>query len=259
MSADPGEVRCEVRGITAHVTFARPRARNAMTWAMYEQLSAALERLDAEADVRVAVLRGAGGCFVAGTDITQFASFATGDDGLAYERRLDAVLARLESVRVPTIAVVEGTAAGGGLALAAACDLRLCTPDARFGVPIAKTVGNCLSMANLARLVMHLGTSRVKSLLWTADFMSADEARARDFVLEIVAPHLLESRIDALCAQLASHAPITLQVTREAIRRIVAAVAASGDDLVHRAYGSHDFHEGVAAFIAKRAPNWEDR
>jgi enoyl-CoA hydratase len=148
---------------------------------------------------------------------------------------------------------------GGGLAIAAACDLRLCTPDARFGMPIAKTLGNCLSMANYARLVMHLGAARTKSLIFTAEPMSADEALARDFVLEVVAPHLVDARVEARCEQLLAHAPVTLMVTREAIQRMVAAVTAAGDDLVHRAYASHDFHEGVAAFMARRKPRWEGR
>lgn len=259
MTASEGHVSYERRGTTAFITFHRPAARNAMTWAMYEQLGAAVAAIEADGDVRVAVLRGAGACFVSGTDISQFADFRSGEDGVAYERRLDAIIARLEDVPVPTIAVVEGYALGGGLAIAAACDVRLCTPDARFGVPIARTLGNCLSMVNYARLVMHLGASRVKALIFTAEAMSADEALARGFVLEVVAPHVLDARVEARVEQLAAHAPVTLQVTREAIKRIVAAVSTEGDDLVRRAYGSHDFHEGVAAFIGRRKPRWTGR
>ena len=230
-----------------------------MTWPMYEQLEEALDRVASEAGLRVAVLRGTGGHFVAGTDITQFADFRSADDGVAYERRLDAVVAKLETLRVATIAAVEGYAAGGGLALAAACDLRLCTPNAQFGVPIAKTVGNCLSMANYARLVASLGAARTKALLFTADFMSADEARALGFVVAVVDPGAFDAHLDALCLTLAAYAPITLQVTKEAIRRIVSRSSAEGDDLVQRAYGSSDFREGVAAFVERRSPRWEGR
>lgn len=259
MTGGAGQVTWERRGTTAFITFDRPAARNAMTWAMYEQLGVALDAIDADPDVRAAVLRGAGGCFVAGTDIAQFADFTTGDDGVAYERRLDAALDRLECLSVPTIAVIEGHAVGGGLAIAAACDLRVCTPDARFAMPIARTVGNCLSMANYARLLMHLGPARLAQLIFTAEPMLATEAHARAFVLEIVEPAVLEERITARCGQLLAMAPVTLRVTREAIRRIVRAVAAEGDDLLRQAYGSHDFHEGVAAFVARRAPRWEGR
>jgi enoyl-CoA hydratase/carnithine racemase len=250
-------VRFERHGPTAVITFDRPKVRNAMTWPMYEELDGALDRLMSETDVRVAVLRGAGGNFVAGTDIAQFAHFTSGDDGVSYERQLEAVLAKLESLSVATIAAVQGHAAGGGLMIASVCDLRICTPDARFSAPIAKTAGNCLSMANYARLAASLGVARAKQLLFTADVMTADEACTLGFVMAVVAPETFDAQVDALCTRIASHAPITLQVTKEAMRRIVAGSTAEGDDLVRRVYGSRDFHEGVAAFVEKRAPRWE--
>jgi enoyl-CoA hydratase/carnithine racemase len=226
---------------------------------MYEQLDRALDRISADATLRVAVVRGANGHFAAGTDIAQFTTFTSGDDGVAYERQLEAVITKLESLRVATVAVVEGYAAGGGLALASVCDLRICTPNARFGVPIAKTVGNCLSMANYARLVASLGAARTKAMLFTADYMTADEAHALGFVVDVVAPESLDAEVDALRARLASYAPITLQVTKEAIRRIVSRSVAEGGDLVQRAYASSDFREGVVAFMEKRPPRWEGR
>jgi enoyl-CoA hydratase len=259
MTADAGVVRWVRRGAAAWITFDRPSARNAMTWAMYEQLGAALDAIDADPEVRVAVLRGAGGCFVAGTDIAQFAEFTTGDDGVAYERQLDAALARLEQLTVPTLAVIEGHAVGGGLAIAAACDARIATPDARLAMPMARTVGNCLSMANYARLVMHFGPSRTQQFFLTAEPMLAPEALACAFLLEVAEPAHVDARVEVRCAQFASMAPVTLRVTREAIRRVVAAVATNGDDLVRMAYGSHDFHEGVSAFVARRSPRWEGR
>ena len=259
MSNDAGQVRVERDGQVVTITFDRPNARNAITWAMYEQLNSALDRLADEPDVRVAVLRGAGGNFVSGTDISQFVDFKSGDDGIEYERRLEAIVAKLESARVATIAAVEGYALGGGLALATVCDVRICTQDARFGVPIAKTVGNCLSMANYARLVASLGASRTKALLFTAETMSAEEARALGFVVGVVEPTEFDAAIDALSAKIASHAPLTLQVTKEAVRRIVSVSAAQGGDLVQRAYASSDFREGVTAFLAKRSARWEGR
>ena len=258
MTTELGTIHFARRGSTAFITFDRPTARNAMTWAMYEKLDRALDRAASETDLRVAVLRGAGGHFAAGTDIAQFAAFKSADDGVAYERQLESVVSKLESARVVTIAAVEGYAAGSGLALAAACDLRLCTPDARFGVPIAKTLGNCLSMPNYARLVASLGAARTKQLLLTAEFMSAEEARTLGFVVGVVEPHKFPSQLDALCARIATLAPITLQVTKEAVRRIVSSLA-EGEDLVRRAYASSDFREGVSAFLEKRSPRWEDR
>jgi enoyl-CoA hydratase/carnithine racemase len=259
MSGDPGAVRFERRGTTAVITIDRPAARNAMTWAMYEQLGEALDRVAADAELRVTVLRGAGRHFVSGTDIAQFAEFTSADDGLAYERRFDALMARLESLPTATIASVQGFATGGGMAIAATCDLRVCTPDARFGVPIARTVGNCLSMANYARLVASLGAARTKSLLYMATFLGAEEARAAGFVTAVIAPEEFEKQLEGLCQTLAANAPITLQVTREAIRRIVERTNGEGDDLIRRAYGSGDFREGVSAFREKRPPRWKGR
>lgn len=255
-----GRVRYERRGATVHVTFDRPEARNAMTWTMYDQLVDACDRLDAEDDARVAVLRGTGGkAFIAGTDIGQFTRFCGGEDGIAYERRIEGVVTRLETVTVPTVAVVEGYAVGGGLTIATACDLRVCTPDAKFGLPIARTLGNCLSMANYARLVSLLGPSRAKALILLAGFVTADEALSAGLVTEVVPRDELDERVEGVAARLASHVPLTMRVTKEAIRRLALAGLPDGDDLVREVYGSEDFAEGVRAFLAKQPHAWQGR
>jgi enoyl-CoA hydratase len=248
-------------GAVVTLTFNRPEARNALTWAMYERLVRTCDEVDADDGVRVLVLRGAGGqAFVAGTDISQFLTFTSGDHGLAYERELDRRIDRLERVSKPVIAQIEGVAAGGGFAIAAACDLRIATPAARFGVPIARTLGNCLSMAMYSRFVDLFGPSRVKDLLFTARLLGAEEARAAGFVHEIVEPEEIASRVRALAEQIAGHAPITLRVTKEAIRRIQAhRRPVEGDDLIAQTYASADFREGVRAFVDKRAPRWTGR
>ena len=144
----------DVDGPVAFLTFNRPEASNAMTWEMYEALVEACDRVDADASVRVFVLRGAGGkAFVVGhRHRSVHRLLDTRRRRRATSARLDAVIDRLERVRAATIAQVQGVAAGGGCAIALACDLRVCTPDARFGVPVARTLGNCLSAANYARL-----------------------------------------------------------------------------------------------------------
>jgi enoyl-CoA hydratase/carnithine racemase len=244
----------------ARITFDRPAARNAMTWRMYEQLGAICAELKDDRAIRVAVFRGAGGqAFVAGTDIAQFQDFRSGEDGIAYEARMEAVLSAIEALPMPTLAVIEGFAVGGGLAIAACCDLRIATPTARFGVPIARTLGNCLSVANYARLVAGLGLARAKRVLLLAETIMADEALESGFVAAVVEPDALDRRIDDICARLQSHAPITMRVSKEAIRRILHAALPNGDDLVRACYGSEDFRIGVRAFIEKKTPEWTGR
>ena len=246
------------QGPVVTLTFNRPQARNALTWAMYERLHETCEQVDADDSVRVLVLRGAGGkAFIAGTDIAQFTAFTAADAGLAYERELERRVARLERVAKPVIAQIQGFATGGGLEIAAACDLRIATPDAQFGVPIARTLGNCLSMEAYSRFVDLLGPSRVKELLLTARLLSADEAHAAGFVHEIVGPEEIEERVRALASLVADLAPITLRVTKEAIRRVQERRRLTGgEDLIGSTYGSADFREGVRAFIEKRKPRW---
>jgi enoyl-CoA hydratase len=252
-----GSVHLAIAGGVASVVFDRPQARNAMTWAMYEQLSDICRQLQSDKTVRVASFRGAGGeAFVAGTDIEQFKAFKTGDDGVAYERQIDACIALLETLPMPTLAVVDGWAVGGGLIIATACDLRIATTRARFGVPIAKTLGNCLSMANLARLTAAFGTQRVKRMLLLAQIMDADEALACGFLHEVCAPADIDAAAARLCQSLAALAPVTQSVVKEAMRRLVQNDLPDGEDLIRRCYGSRDFHEGVDAFTAKRAAVW---
>jgi enoyl-CoA hydratase/carnithine racemase len=253
-----GAVHLRIEGRVAAIVFDRPDARNAMTWAMYNQLAAACERLAEATNVDAAVFRGAGESFVAGTDITQFAAFTGADDGIAYERRIDAAIAAIEQLPMPTLAVVRGPAMGGGLMIATACDLRIATPDARFGVPIARTVGNCLSMANIARLVAAFGPAIVKRLLLLAETLTAAEAAAAGFV-EVLGDGEIDGRAREICRRLGESAPLTMRATREAMRRISTDDLPSGDDLIRSVYGSADFKAGVAAFIAKRRPVWNGR
>jgi enoyl-CoA hydratase/carnithine racemase len=251
------DLRYERRGAAAWITADRPHAHNAFTFAMYEELHARCEAVDADPELRALVLRGAGGrAFVAGTDISEFRAFETGEDGVAYEHKIDRVVGRLETVGKPTVALVDGYAVGGGLALAAACDLRICTPEARFGMPIARTLGNCLSMENYARLTALIGPARVKELVFTARTFSAEEALAAGLATEVVAADAIEARVEELCETLAARAPLTLKVTKAALLRLRRAGLPDGDDLIAEAYASEDFRRAVEAFFAKTPMDW---
>lgn len=254
---DTGQVRLQIEAGVASVLFDRPQARNAMTWAMYEQLAAINRQLTADRSVRVAVFRGAGGqAFVAGTDIEQFANFQSGDDGVAYERQIEAGIELLCQLPMPTVAVVEGWCVGGGLAIATACDFRLATPGAKFGVPIAKTLGNCLAITNVARLRAAFGHQRVKRMLMLAEFIAADEALACGFLQAVETPESIESAVATLVDRLSALAPVTQRVSKAALDRLATHELAPSEDLIRTAYGSADFREGVAAFVAKRPPQW---
>lgn len=259
MSGD-GAVRLETEGAVGTITFDRPEARNAMTWAMYEAFAGIVAELQTPGDIRAVVLRGAGReAFVAGSDIAQFAQFDTGEDGIAYERKMDGYLDMLARIPVPTIARIEGWAVGGGLNIAARCDIRIATPDARFGVPIARTLGNCISMRNYGGLLSGFGESLAKRMLLLAETIDAHEALACGFLARVVAAEEIDAEIARCCARIAELAPLTLRASKEALRRLAAETHADGDDLIAMCYGSRDFRAGIEAFTSKRKPVWKGR
>lgn len=252
-----GRVHLSVDGGVASILIDRPEARNAMTWAMYDQLAEACASIAANPALQVATFRGAGGeAFVAGTDIEQFRAFGSGEDGVAYERVIDARIGQVERLPFPTVAIVDGWAIGGGLAIATACDFRIAAPGASFGAPIARTLGNCLSMANLNRIVAAFGVPRAKKMLLLGATIGAEEALACGYVTEIAPPDEIDARAAALCARLAQNAPLTMRASKEGIRRVAGDSLPDGEDLIRACYGSRDFQVGVAAFLDKKKPVW---
>ncbi|HLW04308.1 MAG TPA: enoyl-CoA hydratase/isomerase family protein [Azoarcus sp.] len=252
-----GTVHLSIVAGVAAVTFDRPEARNAMTWAMYARLGEICEQVAADPSIRVVTFRGAGGeAFVAGTDIAQFAGF-DGAAGVRYERRIDTTLSLLEALPMPTVAIVEGWCVGGGLAIATTCDFRVCTQGARFGIPIARTLGNTLSTPNLARLVAAFGLPRVQRMLLLAEILDADEALACGFVYQCCAAAALDATVTKLVERLGALAPVTQRTLKESLRRLVQHSLPESEDLIFDCYDSADFREGVDAFVRKRSPDWK--
>lgn len=254
------ELLYELRDGIAHVTFNRPQARNAFTFAMYERLAEICTAAESDRSIKAMLLTGAGEkAFASGTDISQFKSFETADDAIAYESRIDRVVGTLERCRVPTIAAIAGACTGGGGAIAAACDLRIAAANARFGFPVARTLGNCLSMGNYARLATLIGHARTKEIIFTARLIEAEEAKTIGLVSEVLPDHAaLMARAEALAKTVAGNAPLTLRATKEALLRLMARIPpGEGQDLILMCYMSKDFREGMDAFLNKRPPQWK--
>lgn len=262
MTAAPQIVR-EQRGEVAWVMFDRPQARNAFTYDMYTRLAELCGELAADAATRVVVFQGRGDdAFVSGSDIRRVGEIRTREDALSYEQHIERAIGGVERIPKPTIALIRGVATGGGAAIALACDLRVAADNARFGVPIARTIGNTMSLRNLARMVEVVGPALTKDLLFTARLAPAEEALRAGAFSEVVPLAGIEARVAALAAQIAGNAPLTVRATKLGVLRIIEAAReriGAGEDIVELAYTSADFQEGVAAFLEKRRPEWTGR
>jgi len=249
----------EVRDGIGLITFNRPAAHNALTFEMYDRLGDICGEIRLGGAVKVLIITGAGGrAFAAGTDISLFQNFSTAQQGVDYEARLERMFARLERCPVPSIAAIAGVCTGGAAVIAAACDLRLATRQLKYGFPIARTLANCLSAANIARVALLTGVGRAVDLLLTTRLIGAEEALAIGLVSELFdTPAALMERARALGAQIATQAPLTMMAGKEVVRRMRANFGGIDDrDLIELCYGSADFREGLRAFLAKRAPKF---
>jgi enoyl-CoA hydratase len=256
------ELLYEVRDGVGYVTFNRPQARNALTFAMYERLAAICNEASETRSVRALLMTGAGDkAFAAGTDISQFRTFDKEEDALQYEERIDRVMTAIERCKVPTIAAIHGACTGGGASIAACCDLRVASRAMKYGFPVARTLGNCLSLASYNRLVYLVGPALVKDIVFRARLIEADEALARGLISELYEDQAtLMQRAEEIARLVASHAPLTLQATKEALLRLRPKIAhGEGNDLVLMCYMSQDFRKGMDAFLNKRKPVWKAR
>ena len=258
-TAPSNDMLFDLRDGIGRITFNRPQARNAFTFEMYERLAQICQQANDDRSIKVLVMQGAGDkAFASGTDINQFRAFTTPQHALDYEARIDRVLTQLEQCRVPTIAAITGACTGGGAGIAACCDLRIGTKTVKFGFPIARTLGNCLSMSNISRLTALIGPARVKDIIFTARLVGAEEAASVGLLNEVVEDlTALQRRADELAVLIAGNAPLTLNATKQALVRLQHRLTREeGEDLILMCYMSRDFREGLDAFLNKRPPQW---
>lgn len=249
----------EKRDAVAHIRFDNPSAHNALTHQMWCDLRDVCGQIAQDPSVRVVTFRGVGGkAFVSGTDISGFAGFSSGRDGIAYERHIDECMAAVDALPVTTIAIVEGWAVGGGLNIFSAADFRIATAAARFASPLGRTIGNCLSMSSCARIAGAIGVAMAKRMLLLGEVIPAQEMMARGVLHSVVEPVELEAAVDALCQRAAANAPLTTRASKEMIRRLGYANLPNIDDLIEQVYGSEDFKRGVQNFLSKNksVPQW---
>jgi enoyl-CoA hydratase len=250
-------VQLEIEGVIARITFNNPSARNALTWPMYEQFRVICDQLTKMPEIRVAILRGAGNqAFVSGSDIQQFLEL---QENAAYEEAIDPIFSAFQRLPFPTIALIEGVAAGSGLLITTACDFRISTPDARFGIPVAKTLGNCLSASNLAWLSAHLGIPLIKRMLLTAEFIKAPELLTSAYLYQIVSAEEITQAGDALAAKIGALAPLTQKSTKIILAQLIESNLPDCTALMRETYNSSDFKEGVRAFLEGRPPQWQGK
>ncbi len=251
----PGEVRFRKDGPVGHIIVDRPQARNAMTPQMYGQLDAACAAVATDGELRCVVLRGAGGkSFVSGSDIAQFLAFDGAHDGIDYEMRMEGHLENIAAIAVPVVAVIEGLAIGGGLNMAACCDIRIATIGSKFGTPIAKGLGNCLSASNYARLLHAVGEGRARRMLLLGELLDVEEMLPTGFLTRVVDANALDATVEEITSQLVANSPLSMRASKVALARIAAPQVAEIEDMIRLVYGSSDFRDAVQAFLEKRKP-----
>ena len=250
----------ELAGGIATIAFTRPDKHNAVSYEMWTALRRVLPALAADDAVDVVVLRGTpGGPFSAGADVAEFTTLRADAAGA---RRYSAAIEGGEQAIIdfprPTIALIEGFAIGGGTQLAAACDLRVCASDSRFGVTPAK-LGIVYALPSTARLVETVGASWARWILLTGELLDAPTALRIGLVHEVVEPGAVAERVAALAATLSGRARISQVGAKELIRRSAAGQFEVDTDvqaLYEQSWSSPEYTEGVAAFLAKRTPDF---
>jgi len=239
-----------------------PERRNAVSLEMWQAIPQVLSQFEADAQVRVVVLTGAGDkAFASGADISQFEKHrATAEGVQQYEQVGDAAMRRLRELDKPTVAMIRGYCLGGGLNIAAQCDLRIAADDARFGIPAAR-MGLGYRPGAMKTLVDLVGAANTREIMITARQFSAVEAKQMGLVHHVVAVSELEGFTRQFCGDIAANAPLTIRTAKRVIREVTRSDydAAACRAWVKECFDSEDYAEGRRAFMEKRKPVFKGR
>jgi enoyl-CoA hydratase len=260
--------RGQVLGTVEHgigwITLANPDRLNAISYSMWQELVGLLDRFDSDPGVRCLVVCGEGErAFCVGADISEFGTIRSGsEDNAGYESVSTTAMARLQSVRKPTIAMIRGYCLGGGLAVALCCDLRLADESSLFSIPAAK-LGLGYNYDGIKRLVSIVGPSNAKRIFFTASRFGTAEALKIGLVDSLHAKADLEGAVTALTDTIAANAPMTITAAKYAIDTATLDHADQNMDecrrLAQACFDSEDFAEGRRAFAEKRSPKFTGR
>ena len=259
-----GEILVRREGAVAWVLFSNPAKLNAMTDAMWSRYPAVVAELDRDPEVRVIVLAGDGDrAFVSGADISQFDAVDAAPGAQAeYNRGLDSAFNAAVECSKPVIACIQGICMGGGLGLAASCDVRIAADDAVFRMPAAR-LGVGYTFDGVRRFVDILGAANTADIFFSARRFDANEALRMGFVNRVVAAFDLRAAVDEYCTQIADNAPLTIAAAKRAIREAQrdpdARDLAAVERLGNACFASDDYREGRTAFMEKRAPRFRGK
>lgn len=252
------------KGDVEWLIFNRPQVRNALSSAMEQALIEAVDAIARDGSAKAVVFTGMRGekpAFMAGADMGALAKAANPEEAIALEREAETLIVAIEALRIPTVAAMAGACVGQGALLASACDVRIAAPSLRFGFPIARTVGNCLSLMNYARLISMLGETTTKEMVFSAKLLGADDLLATRSIRAVVGDDEINDRAQEVAEALTRLAPLTLWATRQALLRLRnhGVPPDSDADILAACYGSQDMQEAISAFLAKREPQWLGR